>query len=87
MSDSESDDPSDYINLHNPLSEKGKKCIKSRRAAIRRRNRRVQAKAIAQQGYLSRKVSKRVSKILKECPNLGETIEDFVKSRNVGADQ
>ena len=33
------------------------------------------------------KVSKRVSKILKECPNLGQTVEEFVKAGNVGADQ
>ena len=87
VSDSESDDPDAYVGLQDPLSKEGKHLIHKRRSAIHRRIRRVKAKAIAEQGYLSRKVSKRVSKILKECPNLGQTIEEFVKAGNVGADQ
>ena len=49
--------------------------------------RRLKAKAIVEQRFLSRKSSRRVSKILRDCPDLGKSIEEFVSSRNVGADQ
>ena len=35
---------------------------------------------------MSRRVSKKGSQILKECPDIGKTIENFVQDRNVGAD-
>ena len=43
-------------------------------------------KALAEKRFLSRKVSKRISKILLECPNIGQTIESFVQDHQVGAD-
>ena len=87
VTESESDNPDAYASLCDPLSQTGKNIIMKRRAAIRRRARRARAKVIAEQAYFSRKVSKRVSRVLKECPNIGQTIEDFVKASNVGADQ
>lgn len=87
VTESESDNPDAYVSLRDPLSQTGKNIIMKRRAAIRRRARRAKAKVIAEQAYFSRKVSKRVSRVLRECPNIGQTIEDFVKASNVGADQ
>lgn len=53
---------------------------------IRRRARRRQEKAIANQRFLSRKVSKRGNRILQKFPDIGETIENFVETHRVGAD-
>lgn len=44
------------------------------------------AKTIADKHFLSRKISKHTSKILKECPDVGKVIEAYVQDRNVGAD-
>ena len=41
---------------------------------------------MAEQHFLGRKKSKRQSKILEECPDIGKTIEKVVSERNVGAD-
>lgn len=48
--------------------------------------RRLRAKKIAEQRFLLKIKSKRVSKILTECPDIGKVIEDFVSASNVGAD-
>ena len=86
VSDSESDNPECYVGITDPLSDKAKHLIAKKCTVIRRRARRCKKKAIAERSLLSRKISKRVSKILKDCPNIGETIEKFVQERNVGAD-
>lgn len=86
VSESESDDPESYVMITDPLSEEGKLLIKKKRAAIHRKMKRQQAKATAERRLLSRKVTKRVSQIIKECPDIGKTIETFVQSCNVGAD-
>ena len=57
-----------------------------RRVSIKRRTMRLKAKRLAEMNFLSRKSSKRVSKVLTECPNIGKTIEEFVSSANIGAD-
>ena len=67
-------------------SEEGKALIKKRRMAIRRKAVRLRTKAIAEQACLSRKVTKRTSKLLQDCPTIGEEIESFVQDNNVGAD-
>lgn len=66
--------------------EARKKLVLKKRVAIRRRAKRLRAKAIAERRYLSRKVSKRTSEIVKDCPNIGATIEAFVEDHSVGAD-
>ena len=86
VSESESDDPEEYTRVTDPLSDKGKSLIVKKRAAIQRRAQRLKAPAIAQRNLLRRKSSKRVSTILTTCPNIGNTIESFVKDHNVGAD-
>lgn len=72
--------------LCDPLSNEGKLLIAKRRKAIQQQKRRLRAKAIAEKRLLSRKRTERVSKILCDCPNIGEAIEEFVASNNVGAD-
>ena len=83
----ESEDTEAYFDLSDPLSKEGKQVIIKRRTAIKRRARRLKAKRLAEKRLLSRKPSKHTSKVLSDCPDIGQTIEDFVSAANVGADQ
>ena len=85
VTDSESDNPDSYIGL-DLLSKHGQIVIAKKRAAIKRKARRLRAKMIAEKRFLCNKTSKRVSKLLQDCPNIGEVIEAYVQERNVGAD-
>lgn len=87
VSESESDNPEQYVGIKDVMSQRGKAIVKKRRTAIRRRARRERAKALAERRFLSRKVSKRTSKIIRDCPDIGEKIELFVQEHNVGADK
>lgn len=60
--------------------------MRKKRAAIKRRAVRLRAKTVAERRFLSHKLSSRTSKILNDCPNIGETIESFVQDHSVGAD-
>ena len=86
VSESESDCPEAYVGVSDPLSCAGKELIAKKRTMIQRRARRRREKAIADQHFLSRKVSKRANGILQKFPNIGETIEHFVQEHQVGAD-
>lgn len=85
VTDSELDDPDSYVGL-DLSSKEGQMVIAKKRAAIKRKARRLRAKLIAEKRFLCNKASKRVSKLLQQCPNIGEVIEAFVQERNVGAD-
>ena len=41
---------------------------------------------LAECRFLSRTISKKASTLIKEFPNIGEIVEDFVRDHNVGAD-
>ena len=71
VSESESDNPEEYLNVKNSqnINDAGKKIILKKRNAIKWRALRFHVKAIAER-FLSRKVSKRVSKIVRDCPNI-----------------
>ena len=43
-------------------------------------------KTLAQQRFLLQRVSKHLSKVLHDCPDIGGQIEAFVRSCDVGAD-
>ena len=86
VTDSESDNPEQYIGISELASKNGNELIMKRRAIIRRRSQKMRAKVIAEQNFLSRRYSKRVSCILNECPDIGTTIEKYVEDHNVGAD-
>ena len=60
--------------------------IAKRRKAIQRRTRHLRAKAVAEQRFLSKKSSTRISRILSQCPDIGKVIESFVSEHNIGAD-
>ena len=86
VTDSESDNPEEYIGITDLLSENGCKLVKKQRAVIRRQAQRLRAKVIAEQNFLSRRVPKRVSRMLKECPDIGKVVEKYVEEHSVGAD-
>ncbi|CAB4038415.1 Chromatin modification-related YNG2 [Paramuricea clavata] len=85
VSDEESDNPEEYLHVREPLDDAGRTLIMKRRAAIRRKAKR-DIKKIAERRFLMRRRSKRVGKILKDYPDIGKTIEEFVKNCGVGAD-
>ena len=85
VSESDEENPDDYIRL-SLQSDKAKEVILKRITALRRRTSREKAKAIAKRNFLNRKTSKNVRGILKECPDIGQKIEEFVKDHSVGAD-
>ena len=78
VTDSESDDPENYIGITDPISNNAVTIIAKQRAINKRRKQRLQAKCIAEENFLSRKVSKKVSRILRECPDIGKIIEKYV---------
>ena len=81
VSDSDTDDPEQYIGL-SLTSDRLKEVVARRRRSIQRRARYLRAKC----NYLGRKRSKSVKGIVMQFPNIGKVIEAFVKERNVGAD-
>ena len=83
VTDSESDDPSAYLQ---PQSQEFEAAIEQKAAAIKRQIRRKRAKMIANQHFLGRRKSKRLSTIVESYLDIGTTIEKFVESCNVGAD-
>ena len=87
VTDSESDDADEICNVKTPLDDSMKALIEKKRKSIRRQASRLKAKRIAEQNFLRRKVSRKVRGIVKQFPDIGQTIEEFVKQNNVGADQ
>lgn len=86
VTDSESEDPDQYIGLNDTSSEKAKAIIEKKRKAIWRRARYLISKSIANLNFLKRKQSARMKTIIKEFPTIGKEIEEFVQSCNIGAD-
>ena len=86
MTDSESDDPDTYLEVHDLRSAKAQALITKKRKSIRRRARYLKSKHIAERNFLGQKVSHQVRGILKEYPNIGQEIESFVQEANIGAD-
>ncbi len=54
--------------------------------SIQRQVRRRRAKRLAEQKYLQKKQPKRTNTTIEKFPDIGTTIETFVKSNNVGAE-
>ena len=86
ITDSDSDDGELYVGLTSARSEKAKVVIKKRVQTIRRKARYMKAKLFAERHFLARKQSRSVRGILKDHPDIGSVIEEFVKERNIGAD-
>lgn len=81
VSESESENPDDYL-----MTDKAKSLLKKKIDAIRRKNRRDRAKLVSQKRFLQRKQSKKVKGILEMFPDIGKTIEEYVEQRSIGAD-
>ena len=70
----------------NVLSASGKEMIKKRREALRRKAVRDAKRRVTEERFLKRRRSKKVSRILTQCPDIGKVIEKFVQDSGAGAD-
>ena len=80
VTDSESDNDLEYYNVDKV------EMIKKKLESIKRCTKRRIAKRIAARKFLQRSYSKRTNCIVEKYPDIGESIENFVQSCNVGAD-
>lgn len=76
----------DWGNIHDLLQKEAQSAIIQKIRNLRLGAKRKAAKKIAEERFLRRRRGKNVSKILKECPDIGQTIENYVKSAGAGAD-
>ena len=77
----------DWGNIHDdPLQTEARDIISQKVKQLKRNARRNATQRIADARFLRRKSGKNVGKILKECPGIGSTIENYVKNSGVGAD-
>ena len=76
----------DWGDIHDPLQKEAQSAIVQKIRNLRLNSKREAAKKIAEARFVKRRRGKKVSKILKECPDIGQTIENYVKSAAVGAD-
>ena len=76
----------DWGNIHDPLQKEAQSAIIQKIRNLRLGAKRKAAKKIAEERFLRRRRGKNVSKILKECPDIGQTIENYVTSAGAGAD-
>ena len=86
--DSESDDPDQYIGLKE-MSEKTKAIITKKRKTIKRRSQYLISKAIASQNFLKKKQTCCVNTIVKDYPTIGKVILSKVVTLEpmIGAEQ
>lgn len=84
-SDSESDNPDEWIDV-DLRTDAGKKLIQKERRRIRQKAKRQAAKSVAEECLLRRKIAKRVARVLRVFPDIGKEIEKFVQSKRVSAD-
>lgn len=86
LSESDLEEPDALSRVQDPLDEIGKAVIMKKRASIQRKAKREIKKRIEERRFLRRRRSKKIGKIQNECPDIGNTIEEFVRKRGVGAD-
>lgn len=77
VSDSESDNPEDYVGITSLASENVKKIVARKRKALKRKVQRLKNKHIAESNFLSHKRSKQITSVVEKFP---------VSDANVGAD-
>ena len=83
VSDSESDDPEDWVDVGEGLTEKMKSLVVNEKRKQKKRDRRRFLKLVAEKSVLKIRVPKCASKLLKQFPNLGKDIEDFVGENRI----
>ena len=79
----------DYVDwgaIHDPLQDEGKEIIKKKVQSYHLKSKRKAARKIAEARFLRRKRGKSVGKILRKCPDIGKTIESYVRGAGVVAD-
>ena len=86
LSESDCEDVHELSTIKDPLDDKGKEVLKRKRDFIKRKATRDIKKRIAERRFLQRRRSKKVKRLEDECPDIGATIEEFVRKRGVGAD-
>ncbi len=86
VSDSESNDPDDYVGLTSVALEHARAIISRKRVCLARKVWRIKAKTLASRNFLCRKVSKRAKSIVDRFPDIGQAIESYVSECNVSAD-
>ena len=74
----------DWGSIHDPLQKEAQSAIVQEIRNLRLNAKRQAAKKVAE-AFLRRR-GKNVSKILKECPDIGQRIESYVKSAGAGGD-
>ena len=85
--DSESDNPEEWADVVDVLSEEAKSLIEKHRKILKRKVARRIAKETTMCSLLKRKLPNKVCNILTRFPNIGKDIEEFVRDKKVGADQ
>lgn len=86
LSESDCEDLHELSAIKDPLDDKGKEVLRRKRAFLKRKATREIKKRIAERRFLQRRRSKKVKRLEDECPDIGTTIEEFVRKRGVGAD-
>ena len=88
VSDSESDDPEDWVRLRKSTVEtkEMKEKIRKQRNIFLKRRKRLIAKEVTQRCLLKRRLPKRVSKTLLKYPQIGADIEAYARENRIGAD-
>ena len=86
VAESDGETMNDLSEVKDPLDTKGISCILKRREGIRRKAKRVIATRIAERRFLQKRRSKKIGTIQKQFPDIGNTIEEFVRKQGVGAD-
>ena len=87
-SDSESNDPEDWIRLQEAENKEvlRQEKVKKLMLIYHRQQKRMVAKEIVKRAVLKRKVPKKVSKTLRRFPNIAKDIELFAKQNRIWAD-
>ncbi|CAB4005889.1 Chromatin modification-related YNG2 [Paramuricea clavata] len=88
VTESESDDPEDWVQLKEATAESSQLQNKIKKQAIilKKYKKRLIAKDVARLCILKRKVPNRVSKTVLKYPNIGKDIEKFARENPIGAD-
>ncbi len=72
--------------IQSPVDDKGKQLIIKKQASLKRKTVRQIKKRLAESRLMKQQRSKKVGKIISECPDIGQENENFVRQCGVGAD-
>ena len=78
LSESDSSE-SDNLPGEDVLGQRGRELLEKKRSALKRKGIREAKRRIAERRFQKKRRSKRVSKVLQDCPGIGKAIEEYVK--------